>query len=142
MSRCLPAVRSFVRDGGDSVDWLFEQASNDADVVLLYSLRMCFFFHDREEVDAYKMNELFEKVTGHVPSFSDTEFALLSEAVKLEIASGRAMEELFNPAPPESLLSQLETVVSVPILGMVIGLGIIPLYMWSKRRVINRTKQD
>ena len=140
MSRCLPAVRSFVRDGGDSVDWLFEQASNDADVVLLYSLRMCYFFHDREASEMYNVNELFKQVTGHVPSFSEKEFEILSEAVKLEIASGRPMQELFNPSAPESLLSQLDT-ASLPILGMVIGLG-IPLYMWSKRRLINRTKQE
>jgi hypothetical protein len=104
MSRCLPAVRTFIADGGGSVDWLFEKADDDADVVLLYMMRMCYFRHDREiESTRYDAKALFGRVTDRVESFTDHEFALLSEAVRQEVVSGKPYEELFNkPLSEES----------------------------------------
>ena len=96
MSKCLPAVRFFVSEGGDSVDWLFEKANNDADVVLLYMMRMCYFHQDRNNPNQYDTGEIFARVSGHVPSFSEQELTILGEAVSREVISGKPYDELFN----------------------------------------------
>lgn len=146
MSRCLPAVRSFISEGGDSVDWLFEQANEDADVVLLYMVRMCYFFHERSLPTAiYDAKALFARVTTSVPSFTDTEFKLLGEAVYMEMVSQKPFEELFNPLPETSnfLFTGTMDSILIPVLGMLLGLG-VPAFLYVQRQkgLIHRTKQE
>ena len=136
MSNCLPAVRSFVAEGGDSVDWLFEQANDDADVVLLYMIRMCFFFHKRDDHQQYDCGALFSKVTGTVPSFDQSHFSLLNEAVRGEIVSGKPYEELFNKEDARWSLSAPTAIV----VGL---LGLTSMLFFRKRCVIqNRPKVE
>lgn len=145
MSRCLPAVRSFISEGGDSVDWLFERAEEDADVVLLYMIRMCFFFHERYPgPHSYDAKALFGRVTSSVPSFTDSEFKLLSEAVHTEMISQKPFEELFNPLPGDTdFFTRTFDSILIPVLGMIFGLAIPALlYMHRQNGLINRTKQQ
>lgn len=145
MSRCLPAVRSFISEGGDSVDWLFERADEDADVVLLYMIRMCYFFHERSPgPHVYDAKALFGRVTSSVPSFTDSEFKLLSEAVHMEMTSQKPFEELFNPPPGDTdfFTGSVDSML-IPVLGMILGLGIPALvYMHRQNGLIHRTKQQ
>ena len=142
MSRCLPAVRKFVTDGSDSVEWLFEKASDDADVVILYLARMCFFYHERLANEKYDMAPVFKAVTGKVESFGQHEFDLLSEAVRLEIVRGQHFEEYLESVSAEAPEAGMDMIL-VQVCAAVLGLG-IPLYMWRRKQVvvINRLKED
>ena len=88
MARCMPAVRAFVSEGGDSILRLLAEAFDDVDVVLLYLLRMCYFHHDRDTVNGYDVEKLFKDSQRKVSSFTDYEFTLLTEAIKEEQVSG------------------------------------------------------
>ena len=139
MQKCLPAVRSFIADGGDSVDWLFEKANNETDVVLLYMLRMCYFHHERDDLHQYNAKRLFSKVAGSVESFGDYEFELLTQAIKQEMVSGKPYEELVNKLEGEGeewiqLLYQ-PAVVGLGVTGLLVGVLI-------RQNRLKRIKKD
>ena len=138
MSHCLPAVRKFMTDGSDSVEWLFEKANEETDVVILYLTRMCFFHHPRSE-EKYDMAPVFKQVTDKVASFDQDEFDLLSEAVRLEIVRGQYFQDYIDAVTEIPEVDGTDMLL-VQIIAACIGLG-VPLYMWKRQRG-TRTKQD
>ena len=129
MRNCVTSVRVFVSDGGEPIEWLRTKARGDDDTVLLYLLRLCYFYQTDKAGVPYDMPALYSRHKESVASFTDEEFALLSEVIRQEAITGIPYTE-HGPLTDTTDFGLDYMKLVLPFLT---GMALVVPFIWTRR---------